>query len=576
MKKINITRLLDLLPGLFVWGVIIGVFVGSYFLPVWVAYFVVLFNVYWVLKTIKMNYFYIRSFVMLRAWALFDWNGRTEALTSRSDISNFLLTEYHLISTMSLRMLYERTHKALKRERNRFITFPYFVEIPILWIQKKVAIWLIQSETNHCNRMNDSDILWNTKNIKHFIIIPFTNEPYELLTGTLDRLVNQTHDCKSFNIVLATEQVTPAGQGVAKRLVLEYAEKFDDIFMTVHPLLPGEVRGKSSNMWYAATIAQKRINERKLDENLITFTSCDSDSQFPLNYFSCLTYEFCKNPLRYKKYWCGTMSYYDNIWDVPFYVRVANTLFSANELANRSSRKLIQVSTYSGSYRLIRDIGFWSKDRVPEDWNMYFKAVFKYGKDVSTIPLFIQIFADAAGSTTYWRSFVTQYKQVKRWSWGVSDDSWIIQNMFAGGKRRLRDRISIFFKGLNATVDHFLWPLYGFVLAFGANIPPLVSKPFSNTVLGNNLSPVISFILTLSTIQFFGVILFDMELKPSRSKKNNFFNILVYLFEFLCMPITGIVFGSLPALEAHTRLLIGKRMEHISTAIVATNPNEGA
>ncbi|HOU76206.1 MAG TPA: glycosyltransferase family 2 protein [Candidatus Dojkabacteria bacterium] len=562
MKKISFTRLLDLLPGLFVWSVIIGVFVGSYFFPIVVAYFIILFNVYWVLKTVSMNYYYIRSFIMLRAWCLFNWKGRAEALTGKSEISAFLINEYHFISTMSLRDIFEKTHEKLNFEKKRFITLPYWIELPILLIQKRVAIWLIQSEINHFNKQKETDIIWDYKKIKHFIIIPFAKEPYSVLKPTVDRLAKQDCDTKSIVVVLATEKACPTGQDIASQLTKEYEGVFADIITTVHELKTDEIRGKSANMWYAATVAKQKIDNEKMNEDFITMTSCDCDSQFPTNYFSVLTYEFCKNPLRYRKYWNGSMIYYDNIWEVPFYVRVANTLFSCTALATHSRPNMIQVSTYSGSYKLIKDIGFWTKDKIPEDWNMYFKAVFKYGKDVSVVPLFLSIFSDAAGSTTHWKSFVNQYEQVKRWSWGVSDDSWIIQNMIST-RRKFSDWISVFIKGINATVDHFLWPLYGFVLAFGANIPPLISKPFSNTVLGNNLSPIISIILTISTIQFLGIVLLDTELKPKRpDNKRGFFSYILYFLEFIFMPITGIIFGSLPALDAHTRLLMGKRMEY--------------
>lgn len=562
MNKISFTRLLDLLPGVFVWSVIIGVFVGSYFFPTGVAYFIILFNVYWVLKTIRMNFYYVRSFIILRAWSLFDWKGRAEALKSKSEISNFLINEYHSISTMSLKTFFEKTHAKLEFEKKRFVTLPYFVELPILFIQKRVAIWLVQSEINNFNRQKESDIIWDSKNVTHFIIIPFAKEPYSVLKPAVDRIAKQDCDTKSIFVVLATEKACPTGQEIASQLSKEYKGVFADIITTVHELKPDEIRGKSANMWHAATVVKKRIEDEKMNEELVTMTSCDCDSQFPTDYFSILTYEFCKNPLRYRKYWNGSMIYYDNIWEVPFYVRVANTLFSSTALATHSRPNMIQVSTYSGSYKLIRDIGFWTKDKIPEDWNMYFKAVFKYGKDVSVVPLFLSIFSDAAGSTTYWKSFVNQYEQVKRWSWGVSDDSWIIQNMLST-RRKVSDWFAVFIRGINATVDHFLWPLYGFVLAFGANIPPLVSKPFSNTVLGNNLSPIISIILTISTIQFIGILFLDMGLKPKRiGKKMNLISYLLYFVEFLSMPLTGIIFGSLPALDAHTRLLMGKRMEY--------------
>ncbi|MDZ4231411.1 MAG: hypothetical protein U1C52_01325 [Patescibacteria group bacterium] len=44
-------RFLEILPGLLVWATLVGMVLGSAYLPVWVAVFIILFDVYWLLRT---------------------------------------------------------------------------------------------------------------------------------------------------------------------------------------------------------------------------------------------------------------------------------------------------------------------------------------------------------------------------------------------------------------------------------------------------------------------------------------------------------------------------------------------
>ena len=74
-------------------------------------------------------------------------------------------------------------------------------------------------------------------------------------------------------------------------------------FPTFHPPdVAGEIKGKSSNENYAARIAKRRlVDEMGYDLDLLTVTSCDADTQFPANYFACLTCKFATNPKRYRR-----------------------------------------------------------------------------------------------------------------------------------------------------------------------------------------------------------------------------------------------------------------------------------
>src|SRR3990167_7753159 len=48
-------RMFELVPGALSWGTILFIFILSWFRPAWAAYFVILFDLYWFLKTIYMS-----------------------------------------------------------------------------------------------------------------------------------------------------------------------------------------------------------------------------------------------------------------------------------------------------------------------------------------------------------------------------------------------------------------------------------------------------------------------------------------------------------------------------------------
>lgn len=550
------TRILDIIPGAFVWAVFILNIVLSFFIPDIVAFFIILFNVFWLQKVIRFDYYFVKSFVLLRVWNMFDWFKMTRLLTNKIELENYFQNEKKKFTEMSLRQIYEMNYTL-----DHFSKLPYLFEVPFLYLQRKASIDFIDSRLNEISRINFDTKYNQVENLYHIVIIPYYNEPYNVLEDTVKKLTIQNYFPQKIILVLATEVASKTGFEFAKKLKKTYQNSFYEVLITRHELKPDEIRGKAANMHYAAEEVYKWIQTRNLDLDLVTLTGCDSDSLFPINYFAMLSYNYVIDQDRFRHYYCGSMSYYANIWEVPFYIRVTNTLFSFVALAAQSKPNLIQISTYSGAFRLFESIGFWSKDVIPEDWNMFFKAVFKYGIEAKTIPLHTRILSDSAGDRTHWKSIVNQYEQVKRWSWGVSENSWLIKK-YISTQKSLKDELYILYRGFIAITEHLLWPIYGFVLSIGANIPLWVNKEFSYTVFGRHLPSTISTLLTIITSIFVFVLVLDISLKPSNEKKNNFWGRLLTMLEYIFVPFTGPIFGSLPALDSHTRLMIGKRLEY--------------
>ena len=93
-------------------------------------------------------------------------------------------------------------------------------------------------------------------------------------------------------------------------------------------------------------------------------------------------------------------------------------------------------------------------------------------------------------------------------------------------------------------------------------MPVWVSVDFSITELGQQLWTVSSAILgvTLSTVVAL-ILLEHLMLPPKPASWGRARRMLVYL-QYFSYPVVGLMLSTLPALEAHTRLLLGKYLEY--------------
>ena len=251
--------------------------------------------------------------------------------------------------------------------------------------------------------------------------------------------------------------------------------------------------------------------------------------------------------------------FYNNIDNIAWPMRVFNRVASVYYMSMlMRPDRLINFSTYSLSLKLMDDIDYWDADVVPEDYRIFFKAYFATAGEVEVDPIFLPIFADAAESIGFWRTFTNTYEQVKRWAWGASDDAYILKNYFTDRKTPFVDKTLRVFKVME---DHFLWPVNWFIITLGATLPPLLNDTFSRTIIGKTLPQASSAILTTSLL---GVLLFifvDWRAKPANVDLPLWRKVLSP-FEFILLPVVGFFFGALPGLDAHTRLMMGKYLEY--------------
>ncbi len=396
--------------------------------------------------------------------------------------------------------------------------------------------------------------------VQHFVIIPNYLEPLYKLESTLNALAKNDLPFQTIHIVLAFEKRETDSSKKAEEVRRKFISSFKDILVTHHELKENEVEGKASNQTYACQVVDQYVTEHKMRRENVIITICDADSHLPKNYFSYLTLEYLKDKNHlYHFYWAPVLLY-NNFWKLPFFVRIQATLSSILRLAFLSqTKKLIQISTYSTNLWLLKKLNFWDVDIIPEDWHIYYQAFFMFGEKIQTIPLYTLVNGDAVYSGGIVKTLVNRYEQEKRWAWGATDIGYVLKNFFSSSHIKPSVKLK---KLLFLTETHLLWPVSFFALTVSALIPPLVNPLFKRTVLGFLLPKLSSLILTLSTSALLIYVYLDIKLRGKFSQKTPLKSLPLLVIQWYLLPVVSFILSSLPALEAHTRIILGKNLKY--------------
>lgn len=482
-KEKLIQRLLEILPGFFSWNLILFPYWGIFVVPNAVAYFVLVFNIFWFYQSLQVAITAFVSHMRIQAATKYDWVG---------DLKSF-------------------------------------------------PDW---------------------EKVKHFVIIPTYKEPEHTLERTLNSLAAQTLHAKQLIIIIAQEDRAPEEHKTDKinRLVKKFGKKLPHLYVSLHKLQEGEVIGKASNERSAAIdIRERLIDTGKIDMAYSVVTSCDADHVYHPNHFAYLTFKFLDNPKRYKHFWQPVVMFYNNIWELPAITRVPNTLMSIWNLSLLPRRdRLINAQNYSLSFDLLHKAGYWDADKIPEDWGIFFKALYETGGGVEVEPLYIPLLADAAQSDSLFKTLKNQYEQLKRWAWGASDIPWWIKHYFLKKNVPFWDKTT---RIVYALWSHLMWPVNWFTVTIGLTLPTILNPAFGRTTLGYMVPRISSFVLTLSLAFFITSLIIDNVYKP-KPKSMSVWRKILYPLEFVLMPISGFFFSALPGIDAHTRLMLGKYIEY--------------
>ncbi len=479
-----IYRLFEIFPGFLSWATLILVVYLSWRHPVFIAFFIIAFDLYWLLKTIFLS--------------------------------------------LHLRSGFKETKKNLK----------------IDWFKK------LKAEKNG----------WNE--FYHLILLPFYNEDFEIVKSAVDSLKNANYTKDKFIIVLAYEErAGKIPERIAKDVVDIFKNDFHGIYAVKHPAhLKGEIAGKGSNIAYAGRWAKENIiDKEKIPYNKVLVSAFDIDTVIWPDYFSRLMYVYLSVPEPEKASYQPVPFYINNIWKAPAVARVIS--FSAtfwHTLQQERPERMTTFSSHSMPLQALIDVDFWQKNVVSEDSRIFWQCFLRYDGNYRVEPLFYPVNMDANVAKTFWQTMINQYKQQRRWGYGVEN----IPYFLFGFLHNKRISFAKKFKYAFVIIEGFhSWATNALIIFMLGWLPLyLGGEAFNKMVLAYNLPQFTKTLMTFAMVGIVSSVVLSLAILPPKPPEYGKWKYAMMVLQWPLLFVTIIVFGSLPGLDAQTRLMLGKYM----------------
>jgi len=394
----------------------------------------------------------------------------------------------------------------------------------------------------------------------HLSIIPTYTEPYHVLEKTCQAIVDANYPRELKLIAIITRETDKPGWANVARLREQFGGGVAGFFHVKDPMEPPLVPGKSAAMNWGGRDMFARLSALGYDLRRVLVTDLDSDYRVHPEYFGWISYHHARLPQRDAVIWQPVPLFHNNIWEVPTAVRVMSASTSQWQMFLHSRpQRLVAFSSYTCSLRFIHEVGYWDKDVIPEDSRFYWKSFFRFGERFSVRSVWLPLYGDSPQSRDYASTHLSQYNQIKRWAWGITDVPYVLKRFFKHPEIPFWLRLRRF---SNLFLNHLNWIFLPVLLMFGSSLPVMVNVDFSITDPGQSLWYYSSLILatTLSTVVAL-IVLEALMLPPKPASWGPVRRALAYL-QYFSYPVVGLMLSVMPALEAHTRLLLGKYLEY--------------
>lgn len=397
----------------------------------------------------------------------------------------------------------------------------------------------------------------------HLILVPTYKEPPYILASTFNGILNSSIPKDKIFLAVGFEEKDDREKikETLNYLQKSLQDKIAGVFITTHPYgLKGEVAGQGSNKNWMIKNALKELKKRGIKKENVFVATIDADFVLHPHFLAGALHKYLSQPaaVRDKRSFTGVFLYHNNYWQTPTPMRLMATGTSFWQLAEMvGSDKYINYSSMSISLKALLDIGLWIPDKVNDDSGFYWKAYYHNSGDYKVIPHFLPISADAVQDTTLFKTFQNQYLQIKRWAYGVEHIPFIVREYFKKEVNFWDKTDKLLFK----IWGDLKWGFLAIFVTFGGLLVPLVNPNFKSSVLSVNLPIISSWILTIAFLGLFATIYVHEKTAPRRPRNWNFFQKIWSYLQWLLIPIILIAISSLPAIDAQTSLMFGRKLE---------------
>jgi hypothetical protein len=396
------------------------------------------------------------------------------------------------------------------------------------------------------------------RKIIHVVLLPTANEGAEIIEPAIQAIADSNFPKQQMIILLATEEREEESQRLEKVNYLQNKFKgvFKDFLVTTHEVAPGELKCKASNAAYAARKLMKYLDERNIDYKRVIFSNFDCDSVCHPQYFAALTYAYITDPKRLQRSYQPLPMYHNNLWDTNAFVRVIVTGSSFWHMFQSTRAQMVTFSSHSEPFDTLVKVNFWPLNMISEDSIIYWKCFSYFNGDYKVKPIYLPVSLDAVLAQTYWKTIKNQYKQKRRWAYGIENFPVIMRAIWPNKKISLWRKVQIAAEMLEG---HHSWATSPFILAFLGWLPLIIGgNEFNQSVIAHNLPLVTRYLMTIALVGLITSMFLSFFLLPPRPAKYPRKRYIYMFSQWFLAPFIAPVLGALPAIDSQTRILIKK------------------
>lgn len=539
LKEKRVQRILEMVPGALTWATIIGMFALSFFVPVWVAVFIIMFDIYWILRTIFIAYYSVEGYRRLKSGKEIDWWERCQNIENPSNYEKIILEKIERMedSLREKEIMTRKEVKILKKEIKR---------------QKQYL-----AEVKELEKIKDQILDW--REVVHVVMFPTASESAEVIDPAIQAVADCNFPNKQCIIILATEERESEEKRLKKVNYLKekYIGVFRDFIVTTHVVGDDEMKAKGSNATFAAKCLADYLKERRIDFKKVIFSNFDCDSVAHPQYFAALTYAYITDPKRLQRSYQPLPMYHNNLWDTNAFVRVIVTGSSFWHIFQSTRPEgMVTFSSHSEPFDTLAKVGFWPVNMISEDSIIYWKCFVYYNGDYKVKPIYLPISLDAVLAETYGKTILNQYKQKRRWAYGIENFPVIMRALVPNKKIKFWQKVKVAFEMLEG---HHSWATASLILAALGWLPLILGgEQFNQSVLAHNLPFITRYLMMLAMTGLAVSMSLSFLLMPPRPKKYSRWRNAYMVLQWILVPIIAPLLGALPAIDSQTRLLFGK------------------
>ncbi len=359
-------RFLEMLPGILAWATLIPTVVLSFFIPAAMAVFVIIFNTYWLIKTIYLSIYLRIGFNQVRSNMKIKWLPQLEALTH---------DEHETKNVRSWRDIYH------------FVVLPRFKE------SDEVVIGTIEGLKNS-NYPNDRMIVLLTQEERagHEENQRLAEKLQAIYSDTFFKFIVLEHpDGLAGELAGKGSNIAWAGKWVTENVINPLAIPYDHILVSAFDI---------------DTIVMVDYFAR------LTYIFLTSKNAYRASYQPV--------PLYINNIWeapaiSRISSFSTSFWQA---------------IKQEQQESMITYSSHSMPFTALIDAGFWQGNIVSEDSRIFWQCLLRYDGDYRVEPLYYPVAMDSNLAPTYTQTMVNIYKQHRRWGYGAENVPYFLYGFY--------------------------------------------------------------------------------------------------------------------------------------------------